>query len=326
MAACTCKRIHGWVANHATAMVMTTLSVLEPSGTGTGFVRQQTFLLSRTPMISVFALSGYLALSHAICLESSERISVHTLRESWAQTVLGIILGGGAGSRLYPLTKTRAKPAVPLGANYRLIDIPVSNCINSGVNKIYCMTQFNSASLNRHLASAYVSIYHGLTFSGAAPVKAESTVAIRVLYGLPNAAFLSRSDSRLSFNFERDHLGTRMCGRICCRFGDVRKAIGIPIGSGYGCCAECQRGQLQQRGVRGGACCDTEPQEHCLVPRHRRCRSAIPLALREYHPHRRAGLHHIVRRAAACAIPRGFQLLLLLLSVWRRPLMSIRSH
>lgn len=74
------------------------------------------------------------------------------------QTVLGIILGGGAGSRLYPLTKTRAKPAVPLGANYRLIDIPVSNCINSGVNKIYCMTQFNSASLNRHLASAYVSV------------------------------------------------------------------------------------------------------------------------------------------------------------------------
>ena len=72
------------------------------------------------------------------------------------QTVLGIILGGGAGSRLYPLTKTRAKPAVPLGANYRLIDIPVSNCINSGVNKIYCLTQFNSASLNRHLSSAYV--------------------------------------------------------------------------------------------------------------------------------------------------------------------------
>jgi glucose-1-phosphate adenylyltransferase len=71
--------------------------------------------------------------------------------------VLGIILGGGAGTRLYPLTKKRAKPAVPLGANYRLIDIPVSNCINSGVNKIYCLTQFNSASLNRHLSQAYVS-------------------------------------------------------------------------------------------------------------------------------------------------------------------------
>lgn len=75
----------------------------------------------------------------------------------YLQTVLGIILGGGAGSRLYPLTKKRAKPAVPLGANYRLIDIPVSNCINSNVNKIYCLTQFNSASLNRHLSQAYVS-------------------------------------------------------------------------------------------------------------------------------------------------------------------------
>lgn len=73
------------------------------------------------------------------------------------QTVLGVILGGGAGSRLYPLTKKRAKPAVPLGANYRLIDIPVSNCINSNVNKIYVLTQFNSASLNRHLSQAYVS-------------------------------------------------------------------------------------------------------------------------------------------------------------------------
>jgi len=63
-----------------------------------------------------------------------------------AQTVLGIILGGGAGSRLYPLTKKRAKPAVPLGANYRLIDIPVSNCINSNVNKIYCLTQARPAA------------------------------------------------------------------------------------------------------------------------------------------------------------------------------------
>ena len=69
--------------------------------------------------------------------------------------VLSIILGGGAGTRLYPLTKKRAKPAVPLGANYRLIDIPVSNCINSDINKVYCLTQFNSASLNRHLSQAY---------------------------------------------------------------------------------------------------------------------------------------------------------------------------
>ncbi|MDJ0714069.1 MAG: glucose-1-phosphate adenylyltransferase [Prochloraceae cyanobacterium] len=65
--------------------------------------------------------------------------------------VLSIILGGGAGTRLYPLTKLRAKPAVPLAGKYRLIDIPVSNCINSEIFKIYVLTQFNSASLNRHL-------------------------------------------------------------------------------------------------------------------------------------------------------------------------------
>ncbi|MDF5714525.1 MAG: glucose-1-phosphate adenylyltransferase [Rhizonema sp. NSF051] len=73
--------------------------------------------------------------------------------------VLGIILGGGAGTRLYPLTKLRAKPAVPVAGKYRLIDIPVSNCINSEIFKIYVLTQFNSASLNRHIARAY-------TFSG----------------------------------------------------------------------------------------------------------------------------------------------------------------
>jgi glucose-1-phosphate adenylyltransferase len=69
--------------------------------------------------------------------------------------VLGIILGGGAGTRLYPLTKLRAKPAVPLAGKYRLIDIPVSNCINSEIFKIYVMTQFNSASLNRHIGRTY---------------------------------------------------------------------------------------------------------------------------------------------------------------------------
>ena len=69
--------------------------------------------------------------------------------------VLAIILGGGAGTRLYPLTKLRAKPAVPLGSKYRLIDIPVSNCINSEILKIYVLTQFNSASLNRHLNRSY---------------------------------------------------------------------------------------------------------------------------------------------------------------------------
>jgi glucose-1-phosphate adenylyltransferase len=69
--------------------------------------------------------------------------------------VLALILGGGQGSRLFPLTQERSKPAVPLGGKYRLIDITVSNCINSGIHCIYVLTQFNSASLNRHIAQTY---------------------------------------------------------------------------------------------------------------------------------------------------------------------------
>ncbi len=69
--------------------------------------------------------------------------------------VLALILGGGAGTRLYPLTKLRAKPAVPLAGHYRLIDIPISNCIHSGVNHIYVLTQFNSVSLHRHITRSY---------------------------------------------------------------------------------------------------------------------------------------------------------------------------
>ncbi|NJK34535.1 MAG: glucose-1-phosphate adenylyltransferase [Oscillatoriales cyanobacterium SM2_2_1] len=69
--------------------------------------------------------------------------------------VIAIILGGGQGTRLYPLTKKRAKPAVPVAGKYRLIDIPVSNCINSGIEKIYVLTQFNSTSLNRHVTQTY---------------------------------------------------------------------------------------------------------------------------------------------------------------------------
>jgi glucose-1-phosphate adenylyltransferase len=68
---------------------------------------------------------------------------------------LAVIMGGGAGTRLYPLTKLRAKPAVPLAGYYRLIDIPMSNCINSGINRIYVLTQFNSVSLHRHVVRTY---------------------------------------------------------------------------------------------------------------------------------------------------------------------------
>ncbi len=71
------------------------------------------------------------------------------------RSVLGLILGGGQGTRLYPLTKLRAKPAVPIGGKYRLIDVPISNCLNSGVEQIYVLTQFLSASLHRHIHQTY---------------------------------------------------------------------------------------------------------------------------------------------------------------------------
>jgi len=74
---------------------------------------------------------------------------------SHSDDVLAVILGGGRGTRLYPLTAVRSKPAVPFGGKYRLIDIPLSNCINSGITKIFVLTQFNSASLNRHVSRTY---------------------------------------------------------------------------------------------------------------------------------------------------------------------------
>src|SRR3954453_18443595 len=69
--------------------------------------------------------------------------------------VICLILGGGRGTRLFPLTKSRSKPAVPIGGKYRLIDIPISNCIHSGLNRIFVLTQFNSVSLHRHIANTY---------------------------------------------------------------------------------------------------------------------------------------------------------------------------
>jgi len=71
------------------------------------------------------------------------------------QKILSIVLGGGKGTRLYPLTKDRSKPAVPFGGKYRIVDIPISNCINAGFNQIYILTQFNSASLHLHISRTY---------------------------------------------------------------------------------------------------------------------------------------------------------------------------
>ncbi|MEO7924553.1 MAG: glucose-1-phosphate adenylyltransferase [Chitinophagaceae bacterium] len=69
--------------------------------------------------------------------------------------ILSVILGGGAGSRLYPLTASRSKPAVPIAGKYRLVDIPISNCLNNGIGRMFVLTQFNSASLNRHIKNTY---------------------------------------------------------------------------------------------------------------------------------------------------------------------------
>src|SRR5215510_2538870 len=80
-----------------------------------------------------------------------------------SKEILAVILGGGAGTRLYPLTASRSKPAVPIAGKYRLVDIPISNCINSGINRMFVLTQFNSASLNRHIKNTY----HFSAFSSA---------------------------------------------------------------------------------------------------------------------------------------------------------------
>src|SRR5579863_2431495 len=82
-------------------------------------------------------------------MAQTARQSIH------ASNVLCIIMGGGQGSRLFPLTKERAKPAVPLAGKYRLVDIPISNCINSSLRRIYVLTQFNSTSLHRHISQSY---------------------------------------------------------------------------------------------------------------------------------------------------------------------------
>ncbi len=82
-------------------------------------------------------------------MSQSKRMSPNT------SNVLAVIMGGGQGARLFPLTKERSKPAVPLAGKYRLVDIPISNCINSNLRQIYLLTQFNSASLHRHISQSY---------------------------------------------------------------------------------------------------------------------------------------------------------------------------
>ncbi|MDH5415136.1 MAG: glucose-1-phosphate adenylyltransferase [Flavobacteriaceae bacterium] len=89
--------------------------------------------------------------------------------------VLAIILGGGQGSRLYPLTESRSKPAVPIAGKYRLVDIPISNCINSDIKRMYVLTQFNSASLNKHIKNTYHFSFFSAAFVDV--LAAEQTIA-----------------------------------------------------------------------------------------------------------------------------------------------------
>ena len=90
-------------------------------------------------------------------------MSENSLEKS-TNSVLAIIMGGGQGSRLFPLTHNRSKPAVPLAGKYRIVDIPISNCINSGIRRMYVLTQFNSESLNRHITSGYKFDHFGENF------------------------------------------------------------------------------------------------------------------------------------------------------------------
>jgi glucose-1-phosphate adenylyltransferase len=83
------------------------------------------------------------------------QITTPALPPGTTQRTLAIVMGGGAGTRLFPLTKDRSKPAVPLGGKYRIVDIPISNCLNSGLRSIYVLTQFNSMSLHRHIQASY---------------------------------------------------------------------------------------------------------------------------------------------------------------------------
>ncbi len=110
------------------------------------------------------------------------------------KNVIALILGGGRGTRLYPLTKMRAKPAVPIAGKYRLIDIPISNCINSGLNKIYVITQFNSVSLHHHLQSYQFDAFsHGFVEMLAAQQTNDS-----------NSWYQGTADAvRQNFNFIR---------------------------------------------------------------------------------------------------------------------------
>ena len=177
------------------------------------------------------------------------------------KTVLGIILGGGAGSRLYPLTKKRAKPAVPLGGNYRLIDIPISNCLHSNINKIYCLTQFNSASLNRHLALAYNTNVGSMTTKGFVEILAATQTPEKEMWfqGADCHTVCARS---CCMRLCAAHAGVLMCLRIC----HSKHLCGMPISSPMLLSTICTA--ITCRHLNSSASC-----------RHSRCGTAVHVAV-----------------------------------------------
>src|SRR5712675_2554485 len=107
-----------------------------------------------TACVSDFQNAKVLRAANLVCGHISA-MQAPALPPGTTQRTLAIIMGGGAGTRLFPLTKDRAKPAVPLGGKYRIVDIPISNCLNSGLRSIYVLTQFNTMSLHRHIQASY---------------------------------------------------------------------------------------------------------------------------------------------------------------------------
>ena len=141
------------------------------------------------------------------------------------RNILALILGGGQGTRLFPLTKDRSKPAVPIGGKYRLIDIPISNCLNSDINQIYILTQFNSASLNKHINQTYrfdnfprgfvdilaaeQSIDNRDWYQGTADAVRKNLKHILAFYDISHVLILSgdqiyKMDFRQLFDFHKD--------------------------------------------------------------------------------------------------------------------------
>jgi glucose-1-phosphate adenylyltransferase len=119
-----------------------------------------------------------------------------------SKSVVAVILGGGAGSRLFPLTVNRSKPAVPLAGKYRLVDIPISNCINSNINRIFVLTQYNSASLNKHIKNTYQ--FSAFSSGFADIIAAEQTPDNPQWF--QGTADAVRQSLRHLANFEFDHV------------------------------------------------------------------------------------------------------------------------